>query len=402
MTMHVKNRVIGGVLLVAGTTIGGAVLALPVGTGGAGFWPSTAIFFACWAYLLYTAMLFLEANLWFDEEVNLISMARHTLGGVGRNLAWVAYLLLLYALTTAYVAASGEMSLDLLETFGIHLPEWAGPIPMLLVFGYFLYVGTEQVDIVNRALMIGLAIATAILVVETVPSVELSRIEHAHWGGLSSAASVIVTAFGFHIIIPSLTEYMGHEVKPMRKAILIGSAIPLGLYLLWELLILGIVPLEGPHGLLEANEQGMAVTILLRRYLSDGVTIGYAARIFEACAIITSFLGVSLSLLDFLADGFRASHTRSGRLGLLALTFVPPMIISYFFQRVFFSALEVAGGICIALLLGVLPAAMVWAGRYHHGFTGKFRVPGGKPALLLVMLGAAIILGNEVLKRLVF
>lgn len=118
----------GGVLLVSGTTIGAAMLALPVATGFAGFIPSVVLFVACWLYFTYTALLMLEVNLWFGDNVNLITMANRTIGRWGEFLSWLIFLLLLYALTTAYVAGSGSIMITFIAAFtGYTLPAWFGP-----------------------------------------------------------------------------------------------------------------------------------------------------------------------------------------------------------------------------------------------------------------------------------
>ena len=56
------------------------------------------------------------------------------------------------------------------------------------------------------------------------------------------ALPVAFAAFGYQGIIPTLVHYMNYDVKKLRKAILIGSAIPLITYMIWQWLILGIVP----------------------------------------------------------------------------------------------------------------------------------------------------------------
>ena len=85
------GKIIGGVLLVAGTTIGAGMLALPVVTGLAGFYPSVALFLAYWLFLTFTAFLMLEVSLWLPPQANLISMARHTLGRWGEAVSWALY-----------------------------------------------------------------------------------------------------------------------------------------------------------------------------------------------------------------------------------------------------------------------------------------------------------------------
>ena len=79
--MNTMLRLLGGVLLVAGTTIGAAMLALPIVTGFAGFWPSVFLCVVFWLYMTFTALLMLEVNLWMGEHTNLITMAKKTLEG---------------------------------------------------------------------------------------------------------------------------------------------------------------------------------------------------------------------------------------------------------------------------------------------------------------------------------
>src|SRR5262249_43134285 len=151
------SKMIGGILLVAGTTIGAGMLALPVVTGFAGFIPTVFLFCLYWCYMTFTAFLLLEVNLCIGEKVNLITMARRTLGKGGEIVALITYLFLLYLLTTAYLAGGGPILIDFVSTLtGLQLPDWAGVLPLLIVFGYFVYEGTKYVDSVNRILMVGL------------------------------------------------------------------------------------------------------------------------------------------------------------------------------------------------------------------------------------------------------
>jgi tyrosine-specific transport protein len=106
-------------------------------------------------------------------------------------------------------------------------------------------------------------------------------------------------------------------------------------------------------------------------------------------------LGVSISLMDFLADGLHVKKTPLGRLGLSLLTFAPPLYFAISYPRIFFIALGYAGGFGVAILLGLLPALMVWSGRYRLGLSGAYQAPGGKAALLAAMVVSAIVVANE-------
>lgn len=398
--MKQHSKMLGGILLVSGTTVGAAMLALPVSTGMAGFWPSMALLVLYWAFMTYTAFLILEVNLWMERGGNLITMAKMTLGRWGQAFSWIIYLFLLYSLTTAYIAGSTPIVLDVVHNVtGIALPEWAGAIPLLLIFGFFVYRGTRSVDRVNRLLMLGLVVAYGLMVFFLTPHVNKELLSHVDWRYIMIGVSVVATSFGFHIIIPSLVNYLDHDVPKLKKVILIGGIIPLVVYVVWVFLTLGIIPVEGPNGIAQGYVQGSNGAHLLTAFLGDSA-IAMVARFFSFFAIVTSFLGVSLSLSDFLADGLRIRRTRGGRALLYILTFLPPLLITLGDPRAFLSALEYAGAFGVITLLGLFPALMVWAGRYVEHLDKEsgstFRVPGGKMALAAVMLISLIVIGIEI------
>lgn len=397
--MKNHSKLIGGVLLVSGTTIGAGMLALPVSTGLAGFLPSVFLLCLFWLYMTYTAFLMLEVNLWMGPHTNLISMAKNTLGTIGEAVSWLTYLFLLYSLTTAYVAGSGPIVTDIVASLtGYTLPVWAGSIPLLLIFGFFVYKGTRSVDYVNRLLMFGLVVAYIILAAFLTPHVKSEYLIRSDPKYLLLAVSIVATSFGFHIIIPSLTTYFERNIPLIRKAIFIGSAIPLVVYVLWELLTLGIVPAEGKFGLAEGYVKGANGAHLLSELL--GATfISKVAKMFAFFAIVTSFLGVSLSLTDFLADGLKIKRTRSGRILLYIMVFLPPLVFTLTDPRAFLSALEYAGAYGVVVLLGLLPALMVWAGRYHRHLPASYTTPGGKPALIAVIMISLFVIAVEIANK---
>lgn len=390
------NKVLGGILLVSGTAVGAGMLALPVSTGLAGFLPSLLLLIVCWLFMTYTAFLMLEVTFWMKEHTNLISMAKYTLGRWGEIVSWITYLFLLYALTTAYIAGSGPIVLDTIYQWtGVHLPAFAEPLPLLLIFGFFVYKGATLVDYANRFLMISLVIAYVFIVGLLLPHVDVAQLAYRNWKPLLTASSVVVTSFGFHIIIPTLSSYLHRNLRQLKLAILIGSIIPIVVYAIWELLALGIIPLTGPNSIAEGYESGKNGAELMSTVLGDSA-IGLLTQSFAFCAIVTSFLGVSLSLTDFLADGLKIKKSRLGRIGLYLLTFIPPFIITLIDPRAFLSALEYAGAFGVIILLGLLPALMVWRGRYHMGLKSPYKAPGGKCALLLVIIFSLVGIGLEI------
>jgi len=379
------SKAIGGALLVGGTAIGAGMLALPVVTGMGGFLPAMVIFLICWLFSACTGLLLLEVCLWMPNDANIITMAQHLLGPIGKVFAWILYLFLFYCLTIAYVAGGGGFVVAL---FGGKLPHLVGIIIFSAVFGSCVYMGTRFVDRMNFILMMGLGLSYIAFVVVGVSEVNFDFLLRHNWTAAALALPVIFTSFSFQGIIPSLTTYLERNPKMVRFAILVGTSLPFIGYILWEYLILGLVPLEGSHSLMQAEALGQTAVEPLR-YMFPHSSIYVIGQFFSAFALTTSFLGVTLGLLDFLSDGLQIPKVGWKKVFLCALIYIPPIVIVGINPSIFFRALGYAGGIGCALLLGLLPVIMIWVGRYRKDYSILHQqLPGGR--VMLTILGAFV------------
>lgn len=393
-----KSKELGGILLVAGTAVGAGMLALPVGTGFSGFFPSSCLLIAVWFFMTYTAFLMLEVALWDKKPFgNMLSMSQMTLGKWGRAACWAAYLFLLYALNTAYLAGGAPLMNGFLEQFiGVEIPDALESIPILLIFGTFVYKGVKTVDPINRFLMIPFTLSYVAMVVFLMPEIDLTLLKRGNFREIFFGASLAVTAFGYHIIIPTLVRFLDRDVLKLKRVLLIGSIIPLVVYLLWQALVLGIVPLEGKVSIASGYAEGESGAYLVGTYLENS-SLHALAPIFSFFAIVTSFLGVSMALSDFLADGLNIQRTLKGNLSLLALTFLPPLVIVTIDPTIFILALEFAGAFGVVFLLGLLPILMVWRGREKFSREGDYKAPFGKAGLLVAFIVFSLVMVFEIL-----
>jgi len=394
-----SKRLLGAILLVAGTTIGAAVLAIPVSTGRAGFIPSIGVISLTWIYLVMAALFLLEVNLAFPNKGNIITMASTTLGWVGKVIGWSAYLFLLYALNTAYIAGTTSVLQDMgSRLFGVSLSNIVCILPLLIVFGLLMRFGMKMVDHINRIFMIGLLVTFCFLVILSLPHVQLERLCIMNPEYILPSLSVVVTAFGFHVIIPSLVTYLHGNVKELKQAIWIGSMVPLIGYLIWQCVTLGTTAMEGDHSLAWAYAHGKngAQLIALNAQSSLIATLSEAFAIF---AIITSFLGVSISLFDCLSDGLKIDRKSRGSWKLFVCTFMPPLYCAFAYPRIFFTALETAGAFGVIVLLALLPAFMCWQKRYRLHLESPYQAPGGKVMLIAFIALAIASIAVEVLVK---
>ena len=383
-------------MLVAGSCIGAGMLGLPVITASAGYVPTFFTFIICWLFMTVTGLMLLEVNLWFKEDVSIVSMAGETLGKVGKILGWVLFVFLFYSLLVAFIAASGQLIQDFTEEiFNIYTPEWVGSLALLIIFFVLIYLGTKMVDHFNRYLMLALIVTYLVMVVVGLPHVNMQYLSYSDFSKAGIAIPTMIISFGFHNLIPSLTTYLKHDKRALRLAIIIGSLIPLVIYMVFEAIILGLVPVEG--GLKEALLNQDMATRALRKTIGSSWIVDLA-EYFSFFAIVTTLLTVSLSFVDFLADGLKMKKEGVKKVILCLLTIVPPFIFALIYPKVFLVALSYAGAFGAVLLFGVLPALMLWSGRYYKKLGTSRIIPGGKITLVVVILFSLVIMIMEICK----
>lgn len=364
----------------AGTTIGGGMLGLPILTGQAGFLPSIVIYVLCWLFMASTGLLFLEVSQWLRGESNIISMAEKTLGMPGKVFAWVLYIFLFFCLMVAYLVGCGNL---VVQFTNYSIPDWLGPIIAAIILAPLILIRTAKASKLNTLLVAGLAVSYFGFVILGFKYVDVNLLKVWDWSKSSQVLPIAFISFAYQGIVPTLATYMHHDAKNIRKAILIGSFIPLIAYIIWEWLILGIVPLHGSGGLLEALNKGDNAITPLKNFIHNP-RVFEVGQAFAFFALVTSFLGVALGLRDFLADGLNIKKDVQGRILLVFLVCTLPLIIAVSYPHIFLVALDYAGGFGSALLLGLLPIVMAWRGRYRFELPGKHQLPGGRLALIIL------------------
>lgn len=388
------SKFIGGVLLIVGTSIGAGMLALPMANAAAGLVPSSIALLGCWLIMTIGAFLILEVNLYVPSGGHMLTMAHKTLGKPGLLVTWASYLLLLYALLSAYISGGADVLQSFFALTPIKLQDWQSTCLFTFVFGIIVYGGIQQVDWANRVLMFGKLGIYLLLVILISPSVNLDYWAHNEPSAVPSTFMILITSFGFAIIVPNLREYFNHDLKQLKYVILIGSLIPLVCYFAWDAVIMGTLPASGSDGLMSLTNNPHPTTSLANQlaHAIHNSTIDRLFRTFTSICMLTAFLGVALCLTSFLSDGLNFNRRGKQGLALALLTFAPPLGLVLFFPGAYLSALRYAGMVCVILLI-VLPALMALLGRKK--FESAFVMPGGviPPLLLLISSAGLMYLG---------
>jgi tyrosine-specific transport protein len=397
---HQPGSVLGSTAVVAGTTIGAGILALPAVTLPSGVVPSTVLLIGVWLYALVSGLLIAEVALNAMRRagrpsLGLLVMVERTLGSLTARIAGGAYLFLHYALLVAYVSQGGDILVSAVEKLlGLHysFPTWIGTTAFTLIFGSILYLGREKfIEKLNSAFVAIVLTSFVGLLLSGATHLNISSFVFQDWKALPPAISVMFVALFYHNVIPTVVTQLEGDARKIRQSIVVGSAIPLIMFLAWNAVILGSISLET----IQVTTSGKTFDPLyILQSGSAGEWLGVLVSIFSEFAIVTSFIGFVYGLLDFFKDIFPATpQDSSKRLPLYSLILVPPMSLSALNPNIFLAALDYAGTFSISVLGGILPALMSWKQRQEQEeglhSTVQPLVPGGKVTLIL-MIGVAL------------
>ena len=390
---HQPGSILGSTALVAGTTVGAGILALPAVTLPSGVIPSTVLLIAVWLYALVSGLLIAEVSLSAmrslgRESLGLLPMIESTLGLAGARIAGGAYLFLHYALLVAYIAQGGEILVSAAEQlFDVqNVPAWVGTTSFTLVFGGIMYFGRERlVEKLNSA-FVAIVIASFLgLLLFGFGQVKGSGLLFQNWSSLPNAVPVMLVALFYHNVIPVVALQLEGDARLIRSSIFVGSAIPLIMFLAWNAVVLGSVSPALVQGV--SNGRNVFDPLQILRDNGTGEWLGALVSVFSEFAIVTSFIGFVYGLLDlFKSISFVAPNELSLRKAYSLILF-PPMSMSAVNPSIFFTALDYAGTFSISVLGGIIPALMSWKQRQSN--SEHQPLVGGGKVTLIVMIGVA-------------
>ena len=389
-----KSQTLGSGLLVAGTSIGAGMLALPLIAALSGFGWGVMLMLFSWGLATYGGLLIAEACRACPEAKNLHSVIGRLMGPLGQGIAVTSMLFLYYSLSAAYITGGATVLDSLLVKEGVTLSFSYIAILLVGVVAALVVSGTWLVDVVNRVLFVLMLVLLLYILLRLLPAVSMNRIELAGSAPamLLAAVPVLYTSFGYHCAVPTVVQYVDGKPHRFRTALIGGSALPFLIYVIWMLVVIGVVSSTSVAALaFEAN----GVTSMLDAIGEQAgiVNFDYIITAFAACALGTSFLGVALGLFDYLADVFSRSCGVWGRIETITLTLLIPLLAAIFLPGSFVSALGYAA-IALVVLAVFIPVALVLTIRKQQ-LQESYQVAGGIHGLVIAVICGIFVIGTQ-------
>jgi amino acid permease len=259
----------------------------------------------------------------------------------------IIYLLFFYSMLSSYISQGSSLLYSIDGVNNLNESQVGiSSIIFILIFGALIF-SYKASDYTNRILVILKFIFFIIAVVIMLFYINTNYLSDAPSGtsAIIYAFPTILPAFVFHSVIPFVYEYQEGDVKRIKKDILISSVIVLVIYIIWIFASLGVVPQHNPysfHSLFLSNNYTPSGLIYEIKEISGSNILNLALNLFIHIAIVTSFIGVSISLAHYIRDLFSNYNKHLSSLNLLLICFIPPLIFTVLYPSEFILVLQYA------------------------------------------------------------
>lgn len=396
---NAKHSSFWGIMVIAGTVIGGGMFALPVDLSGAWFFWGAFILIIAWFSMLHSGLLLLEANLNYPVGSSFNTITKDLIGNKWNIVSGFTVAFVLYILTYAYISANGAI---ISETISMNMGYRVNPrivgICTAIFVASVLWISSLAASRIT-SLFLGIKIISFIIVFGSFffqvdfsilrDTAGQAQNDASYFPYIFMALPVCLASFGFHGNIPSLIICYGKRKDKLIKSIVFGSLLALVIYLFWLYCTMGNISRESFS---EIIASGGNVDSLVKSFLGTKQTeiIEFCLLVFSNLAVASSFFGVTLGLFDYLADLFKFDNSSMGRFKTVLLTFLPPALLYLIFPNGFIYGIGGAG-LCATIWAVIIPAVLALKARQK--FPNKmFTVWGGVIIPTIVILfGVAVI-----------
>jgi tyrosine-specific transport protein len=341
-------------LLVVGGLVGAGVLALPVNTGLAGFIPAIICMLAFGFAMFFTAtVLAKESMLEKKDAFNYPSLYQKYFGIKGKWIAVIANMFLLYGLLIAYITGGSEIISDVFD-IPLAYHKWV-VLLFSIVLIFIIMKGVQIVIKFNTVFTLIMFSCFIIIVSMGATRIKAENLIHRDWHFLPCTIPIIVAAFNFHNLIPTICKTLNYNSRVVIRAIFLGMCMGSILYIAWLIVGVGALPIiNGGTSLIYAFEHNLPATIPLSHMISTPVFLSFA-MLFSIVALTASCIANSTGLLAFVEDLMVNSFKMTNKALHGAIAFLPPVIISLIYPDIFLHALNMAAGFGIVMLFGIMP-----------------------------------------------
>ncbi len=336
------------VTTLVGTIVGAGILGIPYVVAKAGFLVGFILILVLGIAFIFLNLFAGEIVLRTKEQHQLTGYAEKYLGKNGKRIMTFTMLFAIYGALTAYLIGEGE-TLRAIFQFG-------EPLYYSLIFfvvGVFIVwrgmKSTGKAELILISLLFLVVISIAIF---SYQNLNLNHFTFFDFSKLFVPYGIILFAMMGSPAIPEMQEVLGKDKQLLKKAIIIGTSIPIILYIVFTFVIMGLVGID-QFEVLAPNER--IATVALSMYAHP--LLGILANLLAILSMFTSFLALGTALAQVYEYDYAISRSVS-----MLLTFAIPLIIIVFNLTTFIAVLGITGAVAGGLD-GILITLMYWKAK---------------------------------------
>jgi len=364
-----KKEVLEAIATLVGVVIGAGILGIPYVVAKSGFLVGALNIIVIGLLVLFVNLFMGEIVLRTKGNHQLTGYAEKYLGMNGKMLMTVSMLLGNYGALLAYLIGEGRV---LSAIFGGDAFYYS--LGFFVIVSFIVYRGIKAVG--RSELYLGIVFLAVVFVIICINAFNVDPSNFDIPGSsIFLPFGVVLFAYLGAVAVPEMREELMNNWKSMKKAIIIGSLIPVVVYLTFGLSVVAVTGIDTT----EVASVGLGQ--VLGRHM---IILG---NVFAVFTMATSFIAIALALKEMYNYDFGIGPFKS-----FLITVSLPLLLFLVGFKGFISTLSIAGSFAGGID-GILIVLMLWNAKKRGEREPEFKVGFsyilGSVIILMFVLGIA-------------
>ena len=325
-------------LLVAGTSIGAGLLALPMTSVNIGIGLLTVTILLMLFVGYHASMMVVRLNEIYQTPASVVDIAKKHGDKLTFGMLSASFYGLSFAVLTAYFSG-------LADTVSKNWSLDYNAVVIACGLGLFLCLSLKETVFANLnsvfvLLLVGI-VASAVLTIgfSNVPSELL--LASPQWNEVPTFLPVIFCSFVMQMVCPHVYAYLEHDMRKVRFAIFFGLFLIITVYLSWTVCILTKIFDSSPEFFRQMQAHQVSVGELTKFLCkaSGSDVVETLLKFITVFGITTSAIGVAIGMMHALATHMPKLATR------IVICFIPT-VINFLCPNAFVAIFAIVGVIC--------------------------------------------------------
>lgn len=332
------------VATLVGTIIGAGVLAIPYAIMRAGFLTGLLSLIVLSIAVIFLYLYLGEVVLRTRRKYQLTGYAQKYLGSKGMKLMTFSMVFSIYGALIAYLIGIGKSFAAIFGMQNIPLTLFGISINFDVIFSLLFFIlgsaivyvgikGVRKSELFMSSIVIFIIILILLI---SLFGFDVRNVLLFDFSKIFIPYGVILFALAGAVAIPEMQEEL-KDKKKLKKAVIVGSLIPIFLYFLFSLATVGACG--------KATTE-IAVTCLAQKF---GVVMLWLGNIFAIFAMATSFLTLGLGLKEMYNYDYRIKEKKAWFLTCFVPLILFFLILLFVKQERFYKTIGITGGIAMTL-----------------------------------------------------